>query len=255
MFANQRRNEILHMIQEQKTVSVQELSEKLNVSAATVRTDLNAMEKQELLIRTHGGAMMKEKEDIDKKYAIREKKHRSEKQRIAAVAFEYIEDGQCIILDASTTCFELAKFIKESTKRLTIVTSGLTTATMLKENPNLTVIIIGGIVRSGSNSIEGLIGHELLKKVNVDTLFTSAYALNASDGLTDFSLYEVELKREMVATAHKTIALIDNSKLGKSSIATFAKIDDIHRLITDQSLSPELTASFQTAKVPVEVAN
>ncbi|WP_241434173.1 DeoR family transcriptional regulator [Listeria riparia] len=67
MFANQRRNEILHMIQEQKTVSVQELSEKLSVSAATVRTDLNAMEKQELLIRTHGGAMMKEKEDIDKK--------------------------------------------------------------------------------------------------------------------------------------------------------------------------------------------
>lgn len=67
------------------------------------------------------------------------------------------------------------------------MTSGLTTATMLKENPNLTVIIIGGIVRSGSNSIEGLIGHELLKKVNVDILFTSAYALNASDGLTDFS--------------------------------------------------------------------
>ncbi|MBC1433949.1 DeoR/GlpR transcriptional regulator [Listeria rocourtiae] len=255
MFANQRRSEILHRVQEQKTVSVNELSEKLNVSAATVRADLNAMEKQGLLTRTHGGAMMKEKDDIDKKYAVREKKHRSEKQRIAAMAFEYIEDDQCIILDASTTCFELAKFIKESSKRLTIVTSGLTTATMLKENPNLTVIIIGGIVRSGSNSIEGLIGHELLKKVNVDILFTSAYALNASDGLTDFSLYEVELKREMVAVARKTIALVDNSKLGKSSIATFAKIEDIERLVTDQALSSELATHFLDVKVPVDIAN
>lgn len=61
MFANQRRSEILHRVQEQKTVSVNELSEKLNVSAATVRADLNAMEKQGLLTRTHGGAMMKEK--------------------------------------------------------------------------------------------------------------------------------------------------------------------------------------------------
>ncbi|EUJ28189.1 DeoR/GlpR family DNA-binding transcription regulator [Listeria cornellensis] len=255
MFANQRRSEILHRVQEQKTVSVNELSEKLNVSAATVRADLNSMEKQGLLTRTHGGAMMKEKDDIDKKYAVREKKHRSEKQRIAAAAFEYIEDDQCIILDASTTCFELAKFIKESTKRLTIVTSGLTTATMLKENPNLTVIIIGGIVRSGSNSIEGLIGHELLKKVNVDILFTSAYALNASDGLTDFSLYEVELKREMVATARKTIALVDNSKIDKSSIATFAKIEDIELLVTDQALSPDLAAYFSATKVPIDIAN
>jgi DeoR/GlpR family transcriptional regulator of sugar metabolism len=256
MFADQRRNLIIELLAEKGVVTVNDLTGLLNISAATIRSDLNQMEKQGLLIRTHGGAMMKQdvSEPVDKKYEDREKKSRAEKQRIGQRAFQQIQEGQCILLDASTTCFELAKYLRDTKRRLTVVTSGLATASMLKENPYLTVIIIGGIVRNASNSVEGLLGEELLRKINIDILFTSAYAFNIRDGLSDFSLYEVELKRVMVSVANKVIALLDSSKINKSSIATFARPDDIDLFITDQELSDEVADYFITNNIQVEVA-
>lgn len=256
MFADQRRNLIMEKLTEKGTVTVNELTELLNISAATIRSDLNQMEKQDLLIRTHGGAMMKEEisDTVDKKYEVREKKFRAEKTKIGQHAIQYIQEDQCILLDASTTCFELAKYLSEGKMRLTVVTSGIATAAMLKENPYLTVIIIGGIVRNSSNSVEGLLGDELLRKINIDVLFTSAHAFNIRDGLSDFSLYEVELKREMVAVADKVIALLDHSKINKSSIATFARLNEIDLLVTDQPLPENIKEYLASNKIQVEIA-
>jgi DeoR/GlpR family transcriptional regulator of sugar metabolism len=227
----------------------------LNTSAATIRSDLNQMEMQGLLIRTHGGAMKKEEaaDPIDKRYESREKKFRDEKHRIASRAFQYIQEGQCILLDASTTCFELARLLSDAKIKLTVVTSGIATAAMLKENPYLTVIIVGGIVRNASNSIEGLLGEELLRKINVDILFTSAYAFNIKDGLSDFSYYEVELKRVMVSMANKVIAMLDHSKMNKSSIATFARPTEIDHLITDKYVSEEVSDFFSANQIGLEI--
>jgi DeoR/GlpR family transcriptional regulator of sugar metabolism len=257
MFADQRRNLIIDLLAEKGTVTVNDLTSLLNISAATIRSDLNQMEKQGLLIRTHGGAMLKVEENdptFDKTYENREKKFRAEKQRIGYSALKYIEEGQCILLDASTTCFELAKCLSETRMKLTVVTSGIATAAMLKENPYLTVIIIGGIVRNSSNSIEGLLGEELLRKINIDVLFTSAYAFNTRDGLSDFSLYEVELKRVMVSVANKVIVLLDHSKVNKSSIATFARPNEIDLFITDQNVSEEISDYFVANHIELEVA-
>jgi DeoR/GlpR family transcriptional regulator of sugar metabolism len=255
MFVDQRRNKIIEMIAEKGTVTVNELTELMNTSAATIRADLNQLEKQGLLIRTHGGAIQKDEAGhMDKMYQIREKKFHDEKQRIANYALKYIQSGQCILLDASTTCFELAKLLKDVKMKLTVVTSGITTAAMLKENPFLTVIIIGGIVRNSSNSVEGLLGGELLRRINVDILFTSAHAFNTKDGLSDFSYYEVELKRIMVEVSNKVIALLDHSKLNKSSIATFAKPVEIDLVIVDKEIPEEISDFFAINQIGHEVA-
>jgi len=255
MFVDQRRNKILEMIAEKGTVTVNELTGDLNTSAATIRADLNQLEKQGLLIRTHGGAIQKEEaEPVDKVYQIREKKFHDEKQRIANCALKYIQSGQCILLDASSTCFALAKLLSDTKLKLTVVTSGIATAAMLKENPNLTVIIIGGIVRNSSNSVEGLLGGELLRKINVDILFTSGHAFNTKDGLSDFSYYEVELKRNMVEVANKVIALLDHSKLNKSSIATFARPTELDLLIVDKEVPEEFSDFFAANQIGLEIA-
>ncbi|MCM3117667.1 DeoR/GlpR family DNA-binding transcription regulator [Neobacillus sp. MER 74] len=260
MFADQRRNLIIELLTEKGVVTVNDLTGLLNISAATIRSDLNQMEKQGLLLRTHGGAMLKaeetnkESDQLEKNYEIREKKFRAEKQRIGKSALKYIQEGQCILLDASTTCFELAKFLCDTKKRLTVVTSGIATAAMLKENPYLTVIIIGGIVRNNSNSIEGLLGEELLRKINIDILFTSAHAFNIRDGLSDFSLYEVELKKVMVSVANKVIGLLDHSKVDKSSIATFARPNEIDIFITDEPVSEEISYFFTSNGIELEIA-
>ncbi|MBO0958780.1 DeoR/GlpR transcriptional regulator [Neobacillus sp. MM2021_6] len=256
MFADQRRKLIIEMLTEKGTVNVNDLTDLLKISAATIRSDLNQMEKQGLLIRTHGGAMLKgdEPDPIDKTYENRGKKFHAEKQRIGYSALKYIQQGQCILLDASTTCFELAKYLSETKMRLTVVTSGIATAALLKENPNLTVIIIGGIVRHSSNSVEGLLGEELLRKINIDLLFTSAYAFNTRDGLSDFSFYEVELKRTMVSVANKVIVLLDHSKIDKSSSATFARPNDIDTFITDQHVTEEIRNYFADNQINLEIA-
>jgi DeoR/GlpR family transcriptional regulator of sugar metabolism len=257
MFADQRRNLIIEILTEKGTVTVNDLTNLLDISAATIRSDLNQMEKQGLLIRTHGGAMLKVEETdptFDKTYENREKKFRVEKQRIGYSALKYIHEGQCILLDASTTCFELAKYLSETKMKLTVVTSGIATAAMLKENPLLTVIIIGGIVRNSSNSVEGLLGEELLRKINIDLLFTSAYAFNTRDGLSDFSLYEVELKRVMVSVANQVIALLDHSKMNKSSSATFARPEEIDVFLTDKHVSEEVRDFFAANNIELEIA-
>ena len=174
--------------------------------------------------------------------------------RIGKSALKYIQTGQCILLDGSTTCFELARYLKEVKMQLTVVTSGIATAAMLKENPYLTVIIIGGIVRNSSNSVEGLLGQELLQKINVDVLFTYAYAFNTRDGLSDFSYYEVELKRLMVSVAKKVIVLLDHSKIDKSSIATIAHLTEIDLFITDKNVPEEVSNFFAGNQIELEIA-
>lgn len=248
MYTDQRREKILSLLQEQESVSVNGLTEVLNVSRATIRSDLNYLSKNNLLIRTHGGAIHSKEDEtlkIDKNYDIRKQKNIDKKTQIAKKALAYIQPGECIVLDASSTCYELAKLIDQSDLKLTILTNGIRTASLLKENFNLTVILIGGVVKGSSNAVEGILGIEILKKLNIDTLFTSAYAISSSEGLSDFNLYEVELKKRMVEIAPHTIALIDSTKFEKKSIATFAKLNQLELLITDDQLLDEVKKYYE----------
>lgn len=249
MYTNQRREAILSLVQERGSVSVNDLTEKFQVSKATIRSDLNYLSKNNMLIRTHGGATRTKEEEtikIDRNYDIRKQKNIEKKAEIAKLAFPLIKNGECIILDASSTCYELAKVINHSDLKITVLTNGLRTASLLKENLNLTVIVIGGVVKGTSNAVEGTLGLEILRKVNIDTLFTSAYAISTTGGLSDFNLYEVELKKKMVELASQTIGLLDSTKFEKKSIATFASLDQLSGLITDSQLPDDVKDHYSS---------
>lgn len=165
MFATERRQVIMDLLNEKKRVTVKELSSYIGVSEATLRTDLNKMELSGLLTRTHGGAMLKE-ETNDTSFSVRAQKNVLEKSKIAELAFEQIEEKQCILLDASSTALELARILNEHPIRLTVVTTGILTALELKDNPDITVIVIGGVLTKRSTSIEGVLGIDLLHALN-----------------------------------------------------------------------------------------
>ena len=130
----------------------------------------------------------------------------------------------------------MARFLKDMPIRLTVVTSGINTALELNNNPNITVILLGGIVKKGSHSLEGTLGIDILKQIHIDMMFTSANGFSIESGLTDFSMYEVELKKSMVNAANKVIALLDHTKMNKNSIAAFATTKEINMIITDRQL-------------------
>lgn len=245
MFVTERRNTILQLLQDKKRITVKELAREIKVSEATLRSDLNNMELDGLLTRTHGGAMLTNEEPNERDFSVREQKNKNEKQEIAKQAIEYIEEKQCILLDASSTVLELARQIKNLPIRLTIVTSGLQTAIELKDSPNITVILIGGLLKKGSKAVEGTLGLDILDSVNIDMMFTSANGFTVENGLTDFSLYEVELKKEMVKRTSKLIALIDHSKIGVNSSAVFAKTNQLDVLVTNKSVDVNMLTELK----------
>ena len=251
MFAEERRNLILTMLQKEKRLAVKELAQTLNVSEATLRTDLNVMEEEGLLTRTHGGAVLNESIPPKNSFSERASKNIEYKRSITNKAINLINYKSSILLDASTTALELARKLKETDMRITVVTNGLSTALELKENPNINVILLGGIARMGSMALEGLIGSAILDKINIDIMFTSASGFTAEDGLTDFNVYEVELKKQMIKKADKVVALIDHTKIGSSSISTFASTEQIDTLITDEKLSDDLLKELSSNNVEV----
>ncbi|MCR1834801.1 DeoR/GlpR family DNA-binding transcription regulator [Oceanobacillus caeni] len=255
MFATERRDRIIDLLQERKRITVKELSSEMGVSEATLRADLNKMELDGLLTRTHGGAVLNDEKENETSFNVRQKKNKVEKAKIASKAFQHIEEKQCILLDASSTALELAQLIKDTPIRLTIVTTGLQTALELKENPDITVILVGGVVTNKSTSIEGTLGLDILDSVNIDIMFTSANGFTVENGLEDFNLYEVQLKREIVKRASKVIALIDSSKIGKSSSAVFAKVEQVDKLITDEPIHDDIRSQLLVKNVEIIIAD
>jgi len=255
MFASERQDRIVELLKEQRRITIKELAEEMNVSEATLRTDLNKMEKQDLLIRTHGGAVLNYEEENETSFMVRSNKNTKEKIQIAEKAFELIKEKQSILLDASSTVLELARYIKSQPIRITVVTTGIHTALELNQNPDITVILLGGVATKGSSSIEGILGLDILNHINIDMMFTSANGFSSENGLTDFNIYEVQLKKEIVSRADKVIALIDSSKIEKKSSAVFAPIEEINTLITDEPFSFELKQKMKSQNIDLLISN
>ncbi|ENH95895.1 DeoR family transcriptional regulator [Gracilibacillus halophilus YIM-C55.5] len=255
MFATERRNVILEILQEKKRITVKDLSKMLEVSEATLRSDLSSMENQGLLTRTHGGAVLDSPINSEHTFSERKKKNRQSKVIIAKEAVKLINEKDCILLDASTTALEIARILKEENMQLTVLTNGISAAIELRDNPSITVILLGGMLRNGSMALEGEFGLNILNQIHVDTMFTSARGFTTEEGLTDFSVFEVELKKNLVKRVEKVIAIIDHSKIGDNSIASFAKLDDIDIFVSENEVDEDLQQSLEQHQVQFILAD
>lgn len=253
MFAFERHDSIINLLNKKKQVTALELSELLNVSISTIRNDLTKLEKDGFLIKIHGGAILPKDDEKYIAFNDRLTKNIKEKEAITNKALDLIRDGQCIILDASSTSLFLAKKL-HSFKKLTVITNGLYTALELKDNPNIKVILTGGLVTSNSYSLEGLLGETLIKSIHADLCFVSAKGFAIKEGLTDFNIYEAELKKLLSKRSNKLIVMIDHSKLESISIAKFANTSDIHTFIIDAGIPNELITKYKEYNINIEIA-
>jgi DeoR/GlpR family transcriptional regulator of sugar metabolism len=248
MLAPERRNRVMKILNEHKQLLVKETSIELAVSEGTLRNDLKILEEDGLLERTHGGAVLPKPHTTENTFHSRSLTNQSEKKMIGKAALQFVQNGQCIILDASSTSLELAKHLIHY-DYLTVVTNGLATAQELTRNPHINVIVIGGVLRPGSSSLEGLLGKGLLSQIYADVFFTSAHGFTNAAGLADFSIYEAELKKAMVSNVSKVVALLDHSKLNRRSIAPFAETNQIDVLITDPGADPDFLKTLEGIEV------
>lgn len=262
MLAVERHRLIQELLNEKGQITTNELCRRLSASPATIRNDLNKLSELHLLQKTHGGAVscFPEKNASDPglqpintlSFKSRENVNSRQKEAISEAALSYIQDNQCILLDASSTALALARKLHRFNK-LMVITNGIYTMLTLKDIPNITVILLGGIITKNSGSVEGVLGVELLNHLHIDQAFVSAYGFTTEEGLTDFNVYEVELKRAMMKSCKNVIALLDSSKFENTSAASFIPTEEISAILTDDGLDEELFKKYQEQGVNIKI--
>jgi DeoR/GlpR family transcriptional regulator of sugar metabolism len=252
LFQQERREQIIVLLGEVGRVSVAELSEQFDVTPATIRADLDALAAERLLIRTHGGALALDEERLELSFDFRRRLHAGQKSSIGAAAAGMIEDGEAIILDASTTALAVATQLKDH-RELTVLTNGILIALVLIDLPGVTVVMPGGFVRRDSASMVGDEGHDFIERFNFQKGIFGAKGFTFEEGLTDVNTAEVSIKRDLVAHARQVIAVVDSSKWGRVGFASFASIDQLDCIITDAEAPSDMTAALREAGVDVVI--
>jgi ribose transport system substrate-binding protein len=251
MTTYERQQTILRLLKEQPGIKVTRLADLLEVSVGTIRNDLSALESEDRIKRVRGGAILIEPQDLIGPLTVKVP-NISAKQRIARWAAEMVEDGDAILLDASTTVRCMTPYL-EKCRNLTIVTNGLETARLLATQTSHTIILIGGIVSSDGAATTGRLSSEIIENLHIQTAFVSGVGFALETGLTERKLEEAQLKQAMLASAQRTVALIDSTKLGKVGFAPLAHLAQITHLFTDSEVSNEFIEQVREAGITLMV--
>jgi DeoR/GlpR family transcriptional regulator of sugar metabolism len=243
----------LEALTEHGEVSVAELSRDAGVSEMTVRRDLEALEREGLLRRIHGGAINAVSRSYEPPYALRAGRQSEAKARIGTVAAGLLSEGETAILDVGTTALELARALGKASA-LTVLTPSLRAAELLAGNAALRVIVTGGIARPGELSLVGSLAERAFEELHCDMVFLGVGGIDADAGLTEFNLDDTRVKRAALASARRCVVLADATKLGKVAFAHICPLQRIDVLVTDSGAGEDALAPVREAGVEVLVA-
>ncbi len=258
MRTRDRQEQIVRYIYDKGQASVGELSAQFQVSPVTIRQDLNRLAEQGRVIRVHGGARIAdERTRQELTFTTRQRLNAEAKQRIGKLAVTLIRPVECILLDASTTAVAVAQAIKRHPhlRDITVITTGIWTALELLGLRDVHVVLTGGYVRNTTGSITGAVTNQVLENFHIQKAFLGAWGLSLDEGLTDTHLAEVELKRAIIERAQEVVAILDGSKFGRLGLASFADLDQIDYLVTDDSAPQDMLDALRARGVQVLVAD
>jgi len=213
MFEMERLEQILALLRQTQTATVKKLSTHLYVSEATVRRDLNELERRGFVRRIHGGVVLIDGVSREVPLYLREQQNVEAKRLIAAKAAKYLRDGQVIFMDASSTAMYLIPYF-EQFKNLTVITNGLKTSQELRPL-NHTVYCTGGLMLHNSLAYIGDYATDFIRRFNADLFFFSSLGISEEGMITDSSAEETGIRRVMFEQSRRRIFLCDNSKRGK----------------------------------------
>jgi DeoR family fructose operon transcriptional repressor len=254
LYSEERKKIVLDYIQKYGKASVQELTEVLQVSEATVRRDLKDLEDAKLLKRTHGGALSLQNVNFEPTVGEKKVTHLKEKHAIAKKAVKLIDEGETILLDAGTTTFELAKELKSFAK-LTVVTNAINISHELLSHPGIEVLVVGGMLRKETLAMVGPVAEQSLDMIRVDKLFLAINGLDLEAGLTTPNLIEAATKRKMIKIAKQVFLLADHSKVGKVSQAKVADIFEVNQVILDNAVAEDTLNQLKKMGITVHLVH
>ena len=246
LLVEERRRRILELLDQQERVTVEELVARYGVSAVTIRGDLDSLAEMGAVIRSHGGALKRGETPEDVPITVKETLHHAEKVRIGHAAALTIREGETIMLDSGTTTAEIARQIRFlKLKSLNVITNALNIAMEIASLPHVRLIMIGGILRQMSYSLSGPPAEQALRGLHADRLFLAVDGLDPEIGLMTPDVLEAQLNAVMIQVSREVVVVADSSKFQRRSLSVIAKLDAVHRVITDSGASPDVLAALR----------
>ncbi len=236
MLAIERRNAILARLAADGKVIVANLSNEFDVTEETIRRDLEKLENDGLAKRTYGGAVKKDTFNTDLPFQVRKQTNVEDKQEIALKIASMIEDGDYLMLDASTTALYVVKNILEK-KRITIITNSVEILIELANKNDWNVLSTGGTLKPGSLSFVGRHAEDMLKEFHVDMAIFSCKGIDMDRGLTDSNEKDTDIKRCMLKAAKKKILAVDDTKFDRISFTRVCDMREIDVVVTNREPS------------------
>lgn len=230
MKAKDRHQFILDLLKEKTVVDINALKSALNVSEMTVRRDLAKLESEGYLLRTHGGAREYPTNLFELPLDRRMVSMDSEKKAIGAYAATFVENGDVVMMDASTTVYYMVKHLMD--KKITVITDNLSVAIGFAESKTVEVLVLGGTLRKTSLYLYGYDTLDMIKRYNADKLFMSSSFIEVENGITDVNRDAGVSKQALMACAGAKYLLMDTSKFGGKGYYNVCLLDKFDHLIT-----------------------
>jgi DeoR family fructose operon transcriptional repressor len=249
MLPAERKRRIVELVTRQDGCSVAELATELDFSKATIRRDLQELEDEGRIERSHGGAVPASSVRQERSYGQREVDRLDAKQAIGARATDLLQDAQVVSFDAGTTTMAVAQSLPGDTG-IEAVTNMPDLATTLLEK-GVDVTVTGGSLRPRTRALVGPTAEQFLEDHYVDLLFVGINSLDATAGLTTPNEAEAAVKSRFVDQAARVVLVADSSKFDEQSFVTVADLDEIDTLVTDEAPVGELAAALEDAGVTV----
>ncbi|MFC7062201.1 DeoR/GlpR family DNA-binding transcription regulator [Halobacillus seohaensis] len=231
---NERQKNIASLVDQSGTVRVSDLSREFKVSEETIRRDFERLEKRKLIKKIHGGAVRVEK-GIEVPFPKRQSKHILEKEMIANTAASYVEDGDIIAIDASSTSVLMTKYIKG--KSLTVITNSIGVTLELAHEQDIRLILIGGYLSESSMSLVGNFAERVVQDYHVDKFFFSCLGVDLTRGVSEIHEDQALVKKQILSISDQLFLLVDHSKFGEKSLFRLCDLSIIDYLITDNKVS------------------
>ncbi len=254
MLKEKREEQILELLEQHGSVEVSELCTLFGVTKMTIRRDLDKLESEGKISRIHGGAVLSNTDVLlEKPLYVRLNTNTELKERIARKALTLIHDGDKIFLSSGTTVYSLSRLLDNS-RRLLVVTDGLNTALELSKRTNISIIVVGGELRSNTLATTGSFAEHMIRQFSFETAYIGVTAISSDGALYHGSLVEIGLYAELSQIAKKRVILADSAKLGRNDFVCVGHLRPGDTLITDSAAPQELLSIYADLGVTIIIA-
>jgi len=249
----ERHAQIIEFIEHNNTLNISELCKILGVSSMTIRRDLNDLEREGLVLRTHGGAILGNK-DNEPSYVKRSFTKREEKIEIGITAARVVKNGDVIAIDAGSTPLEVARYLDENID-ITVLTNFLPVALTLSKKRNIKVFLLGGILRKEELSLVGDSAIEAIRNFKIDKYFMGISGVSKDRELMDFDPAEVAVKRAIMKVASYIFLVADHSKFFRSAPTLVAPLSTVQEIVTDPKIHPDQLMKLEDEGIKITLSN